>query len=249
LILGDYQAVMPITYLKLKRNLFIKRIYQPDFCQQLGIFSLQKLDQKTTDSFIKSLIKLKPKTYNFNHFNSKEYLKHTFNLKERINYELDLNQTYDSIYSSFSSNTKRNLKKAIKSQIIIREDLSIENFIKFKEELIQYKTNKKQLKKMKRLIHIALTENSGKIYAIYQANVLVAAAFFLIDSKRFTSLISASNEMGKKSGAITFLYNHIIRSNVKENITLDFEGSMIAGVARFYKNFGAKESNYLSLMS
>ena len=56
LILNDYEAVMPIPY---KKKLGIKYIYQPFFCQQLGLFS--KNINLRVDRFINSI----PKDFEF----------------------------------------------------------------------------------------------------------------------------------------------------------------------------------------
>ena len=46
---------------------------------------------------------------------------------------------------------------------------------------------------------------------------------------------------------MTFLLNYYIENNLNSNKVLDFEGSNIAGVYRFYKGFGAVENNYLHI--
>ena len=43
------------------------------------------------------------------------------------------------------------------------------------------------------------------------------------------------------------LIDHIIRQEAGKNTILDFEGSKIEGVARFYKGFGAKNHPYFIL--
>ena len=39
----------------------------------------------------------------------------------------------------------------------------------------------------------------------------------------------------------------MIKKNAAKNIIFDFEGSMLPGVAKFFKSFGAIENNYYSL--
>jgi len=245
LVLGDYQAVMPIPYLKLKRNLFLKNIYQPDFCQQLGVFSAQ-LTQEEANQFFESFLTLKPKSYSFNFHDSKCFFKDKFEVKERINYELNLANSYQDITTNYSKNTKRNIQKSIKSKLKFVEKLSVDTFILFKKEQTHYKTNSKQTKKMEKMIKVAIKNGFGEIFGIYQSEKLVATAFFLVDKKRLISLITASSELGKKLGAIAFLNDHLIKVHAGSNKTFDFEGSMLSGVARFYKSFGAVEVNYLT---
>ena len=46
---------------------------------------------------------------------------------------------------------------------------------------------------------------------------------------------------------MTFLINFFIKQHACKNEFLDFEGSNIKGVKRFYKSFGAVEKNYLHI--
>ena len=244
LILDDYKVVMPIPYLKLKRNLFIKRIYQPDFCQQLGIFSAEVISQEETSLFFETFLSLKPRSYSFNYYNSKIFIKEQFKLKERINYELDLNFSYQDLHSNFSTNIKRNIKKATKSDLQFTDKITFDAFILFKKEETHYKTNSKQLRKMEALVKMSIQQGFGELYGILNAEKLVAVSFILNDKKRLISLITATNELGKKLGAIAFLNDCLIKLHAETNTILDFEGSMISGIARFYKSMGAKQVNY-----
>ena len=246
LILHDYKVVMPIPYLKLKRNLFAKRIYQPDFCQQLGIFSSAFLSQEEALSFFETFLSLKPRSYSFNYYDTKHFLKERFKLKERINYELDLNNLYKELASNYSTNIKRNLKKANQSELQFTNTIAFDTFIKFKKEETHYKTKSKQLKIMQQLVKTAIKQGFGEIYGILKDEKLLAVAFILNDKRRLISLITATNDLGKKLGAIAFLNDNLIKEHSETKIILDFEGSMISGIARFYKSFGAEVVNYLS---
>jgi hypothetical protein len=97
---------------------------------------------------------------------------------------------------------------------------------------------------MKQLIHVAIKNENGKIFSIYYKNELIAATFILVDKHRIINLISATNEIGKKMGAIHFINDYIIKTHINSELIFDFEGSMIPGVARFFKSFGAERIGY-----
>ncbi len=246
LVLEDYKAVMPVPFLRLKRNLFSKKIYQPDFCQQLGIFSQTELTQETAKAFFDSFIALNPKVYNFNFLDSQFFSKGKYKLKERINYELNLNNSYADLYANYSTNRKRNLKKAYKENLYVSEEISIATFISFKKQHADYRTTARQYQKMNRLMNEAIKKGKAKIFGVIQAGNLIAVAFVLNDKQRLISIITATNEIGKKIGAIAFLNDTLIKKNANTTTIFDFEGSMISGISRFYKSFGAKQVNYLS---
>jgi len=48
-------------------------------------------------------------------------------------------------------------------------------------------------------------------------------------------------------GAMYFLLDSFIKTNAEQDLILDFEGSMIPGVARFYSGFGAIPETYFQL--
>ena len=50
--------------------------------------------------------------------------------------------------------------------------------------------------------------------------------------------------MSKKNGAMTLLITTIIKKYQNSEYILDFEGSMVKGVASFYKSFGAEKEVY-----
>ena len=123
LIMGDYEAVMPITYYKkLGSNFFA----QPLYTQQLGIFSTKKLSSDIIDKFISAI----PKKYkyiniNLNKFNA--YNSKTYNIDKKITYEIELIQPYTKLYNNYSTNTKRNLKKAAKYGLEISKTITPNN--------------------------------------------------------------------------------------------------------------------------
>ena len=44
-----------------------------------------------------------------------------------------------------------------------------------------------------------------------------------------------------------YLLDQFIKMNAEKNIILDFEGSMIHGIAQFYEGFGALPETYFQL--
>lgn len=248
LVLGDYKAVMPIPYLRLKRNLFLKNIYQPDFCQQLGIFSQNDLNSEEANLFFTTFLALKPRSYSFNYQNSNYFSKEKLELKERINYELNLNRPYSTIYANYAKNTQRNIKKALKAELSFSDNIDIDTFLSFKKEQTNYKAGSKQQKKMEKLVRTSFEQGFGYIYGVYNKNQLLATAFIVRHNYRLISLITATNEEGKKKGAFAFLNDTLIKEHANSQMILDFEGSMLSGIARFYKSFGAEQVNYLAFL-
>src|ERR1043165_4983232 len=52
LVWNDYEAVMPLVWL---RKLGIKCLYQPYYCQQLGVFSAEALPAETITQILEAI--------------------------------------------------------------------------------------------------------------------------------------------------------------------------------------------------
>lgn len=247
LILEEYKAVMPIPYLKLKRNLYLKKIYQPNFCQQLGIFSKTDLDSAETNLFLTAFLALKPKSYSFNFQNSKYFSKGEFKFKERINYELDLNQSYDTIRLSYNKNLKRNLKKAQKNDLSLSNTINVSQFLKLKKENSKHNIKENQYTLMKALTSQLIKQNKAAFYGVLKGKQLLAIGFFITTNNRIIALFSVSNELGRSVAATAFLFDQLIQKNAKTSTVFDFEGSMNSGIAQFFKSFGATNNSYICL--
>ena len=93
---------------------------------------------------------------------------------------------------------------------------------------------------------ISQQRNIGFLFGVYDVNnVLLGCAFFISVLKRHILLFNASNYQKHHTGAMTYLLSEYIQKNCDKDEVLDFEGSNLSGVQRFYKGFGAVEKNYI----
>ena len=237
LVLNDYEAVMPVPW---KQKYFIKYVTQPFFCQQLGVFSKHEISNEVIRNFIKEIPnKFFRISLQLNAENSID----SERLVKKNNYVLALNKTSEVLIAGFSNNRKRDLKKAIASSLIIDEDISVKEFFKF------YLLNDKFYDKhnsIKNVLENILQIRNGslKLYGIRSNGVLISCVLLLDDMKRVTYLVPVHNNLSKKNGAMTLLITTIIKKYQNSDYILDFEGSMVKGVASFYKSFGAEKEVY-----
>ena len=59
---------------------------------------------------------------------------------------------------------------------------------------------------------------------------------------------SVSSEEVILANAMAFLIDSFIKEHAEQHLVLDFEGSMIPGVARFYESFGGQKHRYFQLI-
>jgi hypothetical protein len=239
LVLNDYQAVMPIPW---KQKYFIKYITQPFFCQQLGVFSKDEISNDVIQNFIKVIpIKFLKITLNFNS-------KNAIDRKDLIiknNAILKLDKDFKELKNNFNKNRKRDLKKAELSLFTFDTAIQSNEFFDFYlENDKNYKAEKKLLFTLKKII----TSSNLKIkyFGLRHNGALSCSVLLLDDGKRVTYLVPVSNNFARENGGATFLISKILSLYAKRNYILDFEGSMIAGVAKFYRSFGAKEAVYFT---
>lgn len=240
LVLGDYDVVMPLPYLHVKKLFFRKRIVQPIYCQQLGVFYSDDISHDLFDLFYKKFKTLNPLIYSFNSDNSR----YISSLKEKPNYELDINKPYDDIYRNYSNNLKRNLKKAKKYELGITNKIGVAEYIYLKSANKKHRITKKNFITIKKLSQEIKRQNFGSFKAVVFNDEVLAIGFFTKSKNRIIHLLSVSTSKGKQMGATSILFDYIISTNIESDNIIDFEGSIIPGVARFFKSFGASNNGY-----
>jgi len=246
LVLNDYEAVFPIAS---KSKYKINYAVQPFFTRYFGVFSKQKISAKLISEFFEAI----PEKFKYMEFCLQEgqaVSSKKIESKEKKYQLLDLNVTHETLYKSYSDNAKRNIKKAIKAGLKIRPDIAPEKIVQL------FKTTKGNELEVfspqdyKTLIQLMGTCNDlkkGQSIAIYDGDKLCAAAFFMFSNNRFTFLKSGVTDDGKAKGAMHLLFDYFIKENSGKKYQLDFGGSSVENVARFYKNFGAKDCVYLQV--
>lgn len=241
---NKYLAVFPLTE---KKKYGISYLAQPPFCQQLGLFYLKE-KQVEIEPFI-SLIEKKYRHHDIA-LNEKNSLKNTTK-KTRPNLVLHLNTNYEHLYSNYSTNRKRDLKKAKNAGCIIQESQDIEIFIDFFIKEKGLDINTLPLETYQILVPIFKTgqkHSATKLFFAYNQNMqLISVALFLIRKDRMIFLLGTSNSAGRSIGVMTSIFDQLIQQNCTKSTVLDFEGSSIEGVAKFYKSLGGKEKKYISL--
>jgi len=246
LVLDDYQTVMPLTS---NKKYGINYLYQPFFTQQLGVFSSNKLNNEIIIAFIKSI----PKKFKFIEINLNKYntvnLPSNYKVKNNNTYEIDLIESYEDIFRKYKKNTIRNIRKAINKNVSIIRGLApndVLNLLETTEQTKLYNTNHIEI--LRKLIASAIRYKSGKLYGAYDNNnKLCSAGFFVYSNNKVCFILSVSNEKAKKIGAMFLLIDEFIKDNSGTNLVLDFEGSNIDSIARFYAGFGAKPFKYKSV--
>ena len=235
LVFDDYKAVLPIPW---KKKYGIKYITQPFFCQQLGVFSIEKIAIELQEQMIKKVLdKFVKISLNFNSDNS--LISENIGLMK--NYILELNDSYETLFKSFSKGRKHAVKVGEKNNLSIK-NASVLELINIKNKFYNYPGFSEE--KLVDICKSILKTNKGFVLGVFKDDVLVGGGVFLIANNRITYLFSAFNDKGRKLQAASFLIKSIIERNENSNFILDFEGGNLPNIATFFKSFGAKFEEY-----
>lgn len=247
LISGDYEFVMPLVC---NKKYGFRYIYQPFFTQQLGVFSKHTTDESVIGDFLNAI----PKSFRLidmklNIGNAGTKL--AIDSSESTTYHLSLNSSLEAIQSAYNTNTKRNIQKALQNKLAVSVTSDVERFMAFtqsnlKEKAPEVKTQ--HYSPFQEIVHFSLANKLGEISVVSsEEGKWLAAVFFLKTDKSCIYLAASSNAKGKEKNAMFLLVDSFIQRNAGHDLILDFEGSNIQGVARFYAGFGAEPQTYLSV--
>jgi hypothetical protein len=248
LVYDDYETVMPLTQ---NRKYGINYLFQPFFTQQLGIFSSNKIDKPLIHSFLSAIpSKFKFIEINLNKYNFVED-EDGFKIRKNKTYELDLIHNYENIFRKYKKNNIRNIRKAIESKISIVKGLSPDEIFGLVRSSGIFPGLKKEgYDTLHKLISTAIKHKTGYLYGAFNSrNMLCAAGFFVYSNQKACFVLSVSSDEGKAQSAMFLLVDEFIKDFSGQNMILDFEGSNIEGIARFYKGFGATAFNFPTIKS
>lgn len=246
LVLEDYEYVMPLTW---RRKYGIFYLYQPFFCASLGIFSKNKITPKETSLFFNSV----PEKFQYwdislNYANN--FSEPGTGFYERVNYVLNLNKPYKELYAGFSTNVKRNIKKAESLNCIVKKNIELKPIVALSKEQLQAVSSisNKDFTHFSELYKILWEKEKAVTYAVYSANneIMASCVFFFSHNRAYYILVGNHPE-GKKMGASHLLINAFIKEHAGKKLLLDFEGSDLRNLALFYSSFGATREKYSAI--
>ena len=247
LVGDDYLLVMPLVN---NTKYGIGYVYQPFFTQQLGVFSSLPIEPAIVGQFLNAI----PKQFRL--CDMKLNLGNTvplesFVAKPNTTYHLNLQSEISEIRAAYNSNTRRNIQKATQNKIFISQISDVPLFLEFTRKNLKEKSpeiKSRHYSALQEVVNYAIGNQLGEIYVARNAeNTLLASVFFVRTNRTSIYLAASSNREGIEKSAMFLLIDTFIQNNADNNLTLDFEGSNISGIARFYAGFGGLPKTYYSL--
>jgi len=243
LVLGDYNAVMPLTWNKKYGTYYL---YQPPFIASAGVFG-EHITKEITQNFIDVIpSKFKLIEISLNHRNSTDGKE----IVVKNNYILDLTRSYEDIYKSYRDNIKRNIKKSQQAGCYCRTNIPIDDIINISKEQLKIlvRVSDMDYDNFKKLYQYLYSKQQAITYGIYSgSDELLASCVYFFSHKRAYYILVGNSPNGKTLGASHYLIDRFIADNSGKNLLLDFEGSDIRNLAFFYSSFGASSETYPAL--
>ena len=244
LVVDDYSLIFPVTR---HRKYGISYLCQPAFAQQLGIFGKKETIQQKQEAMLMAVAK----RYKFAELYL-NYMQTSFfpNGGLNSNFVLPLGKGYEAISENYKTDLRKNLKRAEKFNLAYLKGYDVTKAITFYR--IQYG---KQLgytnedwKAFSELCQKWYSQDKAMVRKVVlpktNGEELLSIALFLKDEKRLYNIASTTLPNGRMMESNHVLMNELIREFAGQPLTLDFEGSDLPGVAKFYLKFNPQNEPY-----
>lgn len=169
----------------------------------------------------------------------------------RYTYLLKNIRNTDMLQNRMSQNIRRNIIKAKEHhRITVQSGIPTDSFLDIQEKTFERQglTNKQDPDILKRLIEVCRRRGQGDVFGGYDENGQLHAAAFVVWQKSAAYYIAGGgNPTLRSSGAHSLVLWEAIRQTARHTDTFDFEGSMIQGVERFFREFGAIQTPYFTI--
>lgn len=161
----------------------------------------------------------------------------------------DLNNT-EKVWEEMSRHTRRNILKARdKYQIQIKKGIEINEFLSvFRKTFERQGLSPKHEKILVRLVEKCREREQGDLWGGYDTNGNLHAAIFVAWQESSAYYLAGGGDPAyRESGAHSLLMWEAICYTSGKSKRFDFEGSMIRGVERFFRDFGAVQTPYFTI--
>ena len=235
-------------------------VTMPHYTQTMGVWfavvasdvkysSLLEQRQAVCKSFIDKLKRYKSFLQNFNHEFTDwlPFYWEGYSQTTRYTYILHCIKDVEKILSRMSQQTRRNLKKAEEQSIVVRHGINTDDFLKIQALTFerQNKRNTQSSAVLKRLINAARERGQGDVFGGYDSEGRLHAVAFVVWQNSSAYYIAGGGDPTlRSSGAHSLVLWDAIKHVSQYTDTFDFEGSMIPGVERFFREFGAVQTPY-----
>ncbi|MDR2835444.1 MAG: GNAT family N-acetyltransferase [Bacteroidales bacterium] len=173
-----------------------------------------------------------------------------FKQTTRYNYILPDILNSEKLWNDLGENIKRNINKAKKKyNIEIRKSIPIKLFLQVNNKTYErQKMSSYHPEMLQKMIEISRSKNQGETWGAFDKEGRLHAAVFIVWQENCAYYIAGGGDPElRNSGAHAFVLWQAICDVAEYSYSFDFEGSMIQGVERFFREFGAKQIPFFEI--
>jgi lipid II:glycine glycyltransferase (peptidoglycan interpeptide bridge formation enzyme) len=155
-----------------------------------------------------------------------------------------------TIRENMSLHTRRNLSKAKeKQQILVKTGIPVEDFISARRKTFQRQgLSSREETILAGVIHKCREREQGDLWGGYDREGHLHCAIFVAWQESSAYYLAGGGDPAyRSSGAHSLLMWEAIRFAAGRSEKFDFEGSMLPGVERFFREFGAVQTPYFTI--
>ncbi|MDR3260754.1 MAG: GNAT family N-acetyltransferase [Tannerella sp.] len=169
----------------------------------------------------------------------------------RYTYLLNDLKNTERLWDNMSQNTRRNIKKAREQyHITVKQGISIDDFLYVQKQTFerQRQRNKQSSDVLRRLIEVCRKRRQGELWGGYDEEGRLHAAAFVVWQKHSAYYLAGGGDPAlRHSGVQSLVLWEAIRFVSDQSELFDFEGSMLPGVERFFREFGGIQIPYFTI--
>jgi hypothetical protein len=173
-----------------------------------------------------------------------------FNIQVKQTFLINLKDDEETIFSNFHEEYRRKIRRSETDIEIINEPELLPKLFEFEKATLDRKSVKTifSLDYLQQLFDACNIKGQTAIWVAKKDDMVHAIIWSLWDENRAYYLMGAKNPEVKDNRAVTALLWHAIKHcKGLGKLTFDFEGSIDAGVERFFSSFGGRREIYLIL--
>lgn len=244
LVEGDYESVFPLVWRK--GLLGGKELHQPPLMRELGLYSINAISPKRMENFLKAI----PDEYRNIEMVVNEQIHlpqhHDFQVEELSNHQMLLTEPYETLRDNYTEGLQEKLAIASDNQLIATANLKPEKVASFYQK---YATDRRHLTHnfhaLQRIMYNVLHRGWGFASGIEsQEGELLATNFFIYSHNKVLSLMPLESPAGAKVGALSLLFDMLLRTHAGRPMILDFNTEKRNELAL---SLGARENIYYKI--
>lgn len=240
IVYGDYEAVLPLP---VRRQFGIRYAYTLPFCGPFSVYG-RFLNEVSIDSMLRAI----PQTLIRCDLNlcSTERPPKRWASVERITHQLDLSMDYSLIRNRYQATCKNLLNRGLLAGLQLTRSYPVSSQLQMagknnspggtdRRDVLRFERLCERWKEMNEVLSLTVSSTDGRI---------LSGGVYLRSARQLHYLLGWSSPEGKLYNASRHMLDYVIRMHAGQQLTLDFEGSDIPGVAQFFESFGAVPHRY-----